>query len=84
MASAMVIFDNATKEDLMNNHLLDPTPAEEGANIYQLTAYLLINAAVKQISSSVIESHFYLVTIQISSKRMIYFINVNNVPNICA
>lgn len=30
LASMMVVLDQASKEDLMNNHLLDPTPAEQG------------------------------------------------------
>jgi hypothetical protein len=30
LASMMVVLDHASKEDLMNNHLLDPTPAEQG------------------------------------------------------
>jgi short subunit dehydrogenase-like uncharacterized protein len=29
LASMMVVLDHASKEDLMNNHLLDPTPAEQ-------------------------------------------------------
>lgn len=30
IASMMVVLDHASKEDLTNTHLLDPTPAEEG------------------------------------------------------
>lgn len=31
LASMMVVLDHATREDLTNNHLLDPTPADQGS-----------------------------------------------------